>query len=69
MLPTYSFSEIKNIIRSFDLTEIELLNDLVHEEIDCYVTYESRAIFRLILVQKKAISRNEVQLEYLLAYN
>lgn len=69
MLPTYSFSDIKNIIRSFDLTEIELLNNLVQEEIVCYPAYESRAILRLILVQKKAISRNEVQLEYLLAYN
>ena len=69
MLPTYSFSEIKNIIRSFDLAEIELLNELIQEEIDCYPAYESRAILRLILLQKKAISRNEIQLEYLLAYN
>jgi len=69
MLPTYTFSDIKNIIRSFEIAELTLLNDLIQEEIDCYPAYESRAILRMVMLRKKAPGRNEVQLEYLLGYN
>ena len=69
MLPTYTFSDIKNIIRAFEVAELALLNDLIQEEIECYPSYESRAILRMIMLRKKALSRNEVQLEYLLGYN
>ena len=69
MLPTYNYSEIRNLIRSFNLDELVILNELVMEEIDCYPLYESKAIFIMILLQRKAIIQNEVHLEYLLAYN
>lgn len=69
MLPTYSFSEIKGIIRSFDVEDIAILTDLIQEEILCYSSYESRAIFKMIMLRKKALIINEVQLGYLLAYN
>ena len=69
MLPTYNYSEIRNLIRSFNLDELVILNELVMEELDCYPLYESKAIFKMILLQRKAIIQNEVHLEYLLAYN
>lgn len=69
MLPTYSFSDIKGIIRAFDVAELALLTELIQEEISCYPGYESRAILRLIALQQKSVSRNELQLDYFLAYN
>lgn len=69
MLPTYNFSEIKNLVRSFNMEESKIFTELVQEEIDCYPSYESKAIFRMILLHKKAITHNEIHFEYLLAYN
>ncbi len=69
MLPTYIFAEIKNLLRYINLHESDILTELVQEEIDRYPVYESKAIFKMILLQKKAITQNEVHVEYLLAYN
>lgn len=69
MLPTYNFSEIKSLVKKINLHETHILTELVQEEIDRYPTYESRAIFRMILLHKKAIAQNEIHFEYLLAYN
>ncbi|MCY7421131.1 MAG: hypothetical protein LH478_05230 [Chitinophagaceae bacterium] len=69
MLPTYNFSEVKNLVRSFNLDETVILTELIEEEIDRYAWYESKAIFKIILLHRKAISQNEVHFEYLLAYN
>lgn len=69
MLPTYNFSEVKRLIKSFNFDETVILTELVEEEIDCYPWYESKAIFKMILLHRNAISQNEVHLEYLLAYN
>ena len=69
MLPTYNFSEIKSLVKKINLHETNILTELVQEEIDRYPTYESRAIFRMILLHKKAIAQNEIHFEYLLAYN
>lgn len=69
MLPTYNFAEIKNLLRNINLLESDILTELVQEEIDRYPAYESKAIFKMILLQKKGISQNEVHVEYLLAYN
>lgn len=69
MLPTYTFSEVKNFIRSLDIADVAILNGLIEEEIECYARYESKAIFKLIMLHKKAIAQNEVRFEFLLAYN
>ena len=58
MLPTYNFSEVKSLIRSFNLDETVILTDLVEEEIDRYPWYESKAIFKMILLHRKGISQN-----------
>ena len=69
MIPTYSVYEIKNLVRSFDIAETNILDELVSEEASGYAPYELRAIARMIALRKKAISHNEVKLEFLLAYN
>lgn len=69
MLPTYNFTEIKNLLRNINLHESDILTELVQEEIDRYQAYESKAIFKMILLQKQAITQNEIHFEYLLAYN
>ena len=69
MLPPYNFFEIKNLVRSFNMEESIILTDLVQEEIDRNPSYESRAIFRMIMLHKKAITQNEIHIGYLLAYN
>lgn len=69
MLPTYNFAEIKNLLRNINLQESDILTELVQEEIDRYPKYESKAIFKMILLHKKAIAQNEIHFEYLLAYN
>ncbi|WP_207497246.1 hypothetical protein [Aridibaculum aurantiacum] len=69
MTPTYSVAEVKQMLPLLDLPQVSLLADVCNEEVFCYTRYELRAINRMILVTKKKLSINELQLEYLLSFN
>jgi hypothetical protein len=69
MVPTYSVSEVKSLIISLDIPEIEILSGLVNDEKRCYQSYEFRAIQRMMRIRKKSLQVNELQLEYLLSFN
>jgi hypothetical protein len=66
---TYSFDEIKTLIRSLDFSSVAILEELVEEEKECYDGYELRAFNRFLQLKNKQLVRNELKFEYLLSYN
>ncbi|HLL43410.1 MAG TPA: hypothetical protein VK369_09740 [Segetibacter sp.] len=69
MQPTYSVSEIKLLIKSLDLSSIEILHELVEEEKNGFAEYELKAISKFIQLKNKEIVGNEVKTEFLLSFN
>lgn len=69
MQATYSFAEIKSLVRSLDFSAISLLNELVEEEKECFSSLELKAIERFMKVKNKQLVKNEVKLEFLLSFN
>jgi hypothetical protein len=69
MKPTYSVSEIRSFISSFDIPELEVLTGLVNEEASLYLSAEVKEIYSLIAIARKERTSNEVQLEFLLSFN
>ena len=69
MRATYSFPEIKSLIRTLDYTSLNILKELVEEEKEYYTPYEVRALYRFLQLKHKHFLRNEVKVEYLLSFN
>jgi hypothetical protein len=69
MTPTYSFSEIKTLVKTLDDSSVFILQDLIEDEKECFSFYELRALHRFLLVKNKSMVANEVNLEFLLSYN
>lgn len=69
MQATYSFPEIKSLIRSLDYSSVNILEELVEEEKECFSVHELRALQRFVQLKNKQLVRNEVKFEYLLAFN
>jgi len=69
MHPTYSFHEIKSLIRTLDFSSITILQALVEEEKECYPEVELRAFSRFLQLKNKQPVVNEVKAEYLLSFN
>ena len=69
MQATYSFPEIKSLIRSLDYSSVNILEELIEEEKECYSQPELRALHRFLQLKNKQFIRNEVQFEYLLSFN
>ena len=69
MQPTYSVSEIKLLIKSLDLSSINILRELVEEEKKDFAGYELKAIFKFIQLRNKELVGNEVKTEFLLSFN
>jgi hypothetical protein len=69
MHPTYSFTEIKSLIRSLDHSSADLLIELIEEEQERFSRPEIRAFQRFLQLKNKQIVRNEVKFEYLLSFN
>jgi len=69
MQATYSFPEIKSLIRSLDYSSVNLLEELIEEEKECFSMHEIRALQRFLLLKNKQFVRNEVKFEYLLSFN
>ena len=69
MEPTYSFKEIKSLIRTLDFTSFTILEELVEEERDSYSEPELRALTRFRQLKNKQLVMNEVNAEFLLSFN
>ncbi|MCW3113977.1 MAG: hypothetical protein JWR18_2373 [Segetibacter sp.] len=69
MEATYSFPEIKSLIRSLDYSSINILEELVEEEKECFSPVELKALYKFLQLKNKAFVRNEVNSEYLLSFN
>jgi hypothetical protein len=69
MQPTYSFTEIKSLIRSLDYHSADLLKELIEEEQERFSLPEIRAFQRILQLKNRQIVRNEVKFEYLLSFN
>jgi len=69
MQPTYSFTEIKSLIRSLDVTDIFILEEIVEEERECFSELQLKAFHKFMQLKNKSVVRNELQFEYLLSYN
>jgi len=69
MQATYSFPEIKSLIRSLDHTSVNILAELVEEEKECFSAYELKALHKFLQLKNKQLVRNEVKVEYLLSFN
>jgi hypothetical protein len=60
MLPTYTFTELKNYIRSSDEpNEIASLAFVVNEEISIFLWYEQRALLRMLLIKTAKLVQHE----------
>lgn len=69
MQATYSFPEIKSLVRSLDYSCVNILEELVEEEKECFLPCELRAIHRFMQLKNKPFIRNQVKSEYLLSFN
>jgi hypothetical protein len=69
MTPTYSFSEIKSLVKSLDKTSGDILQELIDDEKDCYTPFELRAFNRFFLLLDKNVVVEGLRMEYLLSYN
>lgn len=69
MHATYSFQEIKALIRTLDFASLAILKEVVEEEKECFSEYELKALNKFLQLQNKAMVRNEVKADFLLAYN
>ena len=69
MTPTYSFSEIKSLVKSLDQTSGNILQELIDDEKDCYTSFEHRAFNRFFAIVNKNIELEGVRMDYLLSYN
>ncbi len=69
MQATYSFPEIKSLIRSLDYASVNLLEEIVEEEKECFSMPEIRALQRFQQLKHKHFARNQVKLDYLLSFN
>lgn len=69
MQPTYSFTEIKSLIRTLDVADIFILEEIVEEERECFSELQLKAFHRFMRLKNKALVRNELRFEYLLSYN
>jgi len=69
MQATYSFPEIKSLIRSLDYSSINILEELVEEEKECFSMHELKALHKFLQLKNKQFVRNEVKVEYLLSFN
>ncbi|GEO09651.1 hypothetical protein [Segetibacter aerophilus] len=69
MQATYSFPEIKSLVRSLDNSSINILKELIEEEKDFFSLPELRAINRFIQIKNRQIVGNEVKFDYLLSFN
>ncbi|MCW3080670.1 hypothetical protein [Segetibacter sp.] len=69
MRATYSFPEIKSLVRSLDYSSVNILEELIEEEKDCFSIPELRAINRFIRVKNRQLVGNEVKSEFLLSFN
>jgi hypothetical protein len=69
MQATYSFPEIKSLIRSLDYSSVSILEELVEEEKECFSIPELRAFHRFLRLKNKYSVGNEVKFEYLLSFN
>ncbi len=69
MRPTYSFSEIKSLIRSLDAVSTKILSELIEDERDCFTDCEWRALQRFIKLKQAGLVHNQVKCDYLLSFN
>lgn len=69
MQPTYTFHEIKALIRNLDDDAIIVLGDLIEDEKERFSAFELRALHRFIKLASKEVVQNAVKAEYLLSYN
>lgn len=69
MHPTYTFSEIKDLVRNIDIQSIDVLLELIEEEKELYSFYELRALHRFINIKSKELLSSELKFEYLLSFN
>ncbi len=69
MQPTYSVSEIKLLIKSLDISSINVLQQLVEEEKEGFADYELKAISKFIQLKSKELAGNEINIEFLLSFN
>lgn len=60
MIPTYTFTELKNHIKSSDESkEIAALAFIIHEELSCFPGYEQRALYRMLLLKTAKLVQYE----------
>lgn len=69
MQATYSFPEIKSLVRSLDFPAVKILEELIEEEKECFSWHEQRALHRFLQLKNKHFVGNEVQFDYLLSFN
>jgi len=69
MKPTYSIAEIRIMIGTLEIPELDVLSDLVAEEATGYEPAEIKEIKSLVSMTRTQLSNHELQLEYLLSFN
>ena len=69
MHPTYTFSEIKELVKNVDTDSLGILQELLEEERECFSEFEMRAFRRFIVLKNKELVSNGIQFSYLLSYN
>lgn len=69
MQATYSIAEVKNLLRTVELDEINILKQVLLEEADCYETTEIQALTKMIEIRIKYLTRTSLSFEYPICWN
>jgi hypothetical protein len=69
MRPTYSIVEMKELLRSLEENEINILAGLVEEEREAFTATEMKAANRMISIRRKQLIPNEINCDFLLSFN
>jgi hypothetical protein len=60
MNATYSLIEIKILLRSIGLDEIDILKEVLSDEEDCYTSIEKKAIEQMIRLIPRFLARKQL---------
>lgn len=64
MEATYSLSEVKSLLRSVDLSEINILRQVMLEDAGCYSPGEVEAMTKMIELRIKYLTRTSIQFDF-----
>ena len=69
MEATYSIPEVKSLLRTVELEEINILKQVLLEDADCYSPAEIQALTKMIELRIKFLTRTSLSFDFKISLN